>query len=112
MSECIFCSLAQGGIPTEFLYEDEHVVAFNDMHPQAKHHFLVVPKKHVLNFLDQVDVLTLASMQKAVQSLVFQYNLEDAGVRLIMNCGEGAGQTVMHLHMHVLSGDTVKDRLV
>ena len=104
MSDCIFCKIANGEIPSEFLYEDENVVAFKDMSPQAPVHVLVVPKSHHENLVDGVPAETLASMTAAAKSVAEQTGIDKTGFRSIMNTGADAGQTVMHLHMHVLGG--------
>ena len=112
MSDCIFCKLANGEIPTEFLYEDENVVAFRDANPQAPVHVLVVPKAHHENFIDNVPAETLASMERAVAAVVETCGVTESGFRCIMNTGAAAGQTVMHLHMHVLGGTNLGDGLL
>ncbi|MBM6774054.1 histidine triad nucleotide-binding protein [Olsenella profusa] len=104
MSDCIFCKLANGEIPTEFLFEDDNVVAFRDTNPQAPVHVLVVPKAHYDNFVDGVPAETLASMEAAVRAVTERCGIAESGFRCIMNTGAAAGQTVMHLHMHVLGG--------
>ncbi len=112
MSDCIFCKIAQGEIPTEFLYEDDKVVAFKDLYPQAPVHILIVPKAHFDNFAQCNDAQTLVSMNKAVDYLAKKFDLTDKGYRLIMNTGEDAGQTVMHLHMHLLAGKHLGEHLI
>ncbi len=104
MSDCIFCKLANGEIPTELLYEDENVVAFRDASPQAPVHVLVVPKAHHENFVDDVPAETLLSMERAVAAVTEAAGIAKSGFRCIMNTGADGGQTVMHLHMHVLGG--------
>ena len=111
MSDCIFCKIANGEIPSDFLYEDEHVVAFNDLNPQAPVHVLVVPKAHHDNFVDNVPEETLASMERAVKAVVEKCGVSESGFRCIMNTGAAAGQTVMHLHMHVLGGKPLGEGL-
>ena len=86
MEDCLFCMIAEGKIPSKKLYEDEQVVAFYDINPQAKVHFLVIPKKHI------------------TAKLAKEQGLEN-GYRVISNVGEDAGQTVKHLHFHVLGGE-------
>ncbi len=112
MSDCIFCKIANGEIPSDFLYEDEHVVAFNDLNPQAPVHVLVVPKAHHDNFVDDVPAETLASMERAVKAVVEKCGVAESGFRCIMNTGAAAGQTVMHLHMHVLGGKPLGEGLI
>ena len=112
MSDCIFCKIANGEIPSEFLYEDENVVAFNDLNPQAPVHVLVVPKAHHENFVDNVPAETLASMERAVKAVAEKCSVAETGFRCIMNTGAAAGQTVMHLHMHVLGGKPLGEGLI
>ena len=104
MSDCIFCKIANGEIPSDFLYEDERVVAFRDMSPQAPTHVLVVPKAHHANVIDNVPAETLGSMAAAAKAVAESEGIAESGFRCIMNTGADAGQTVMHLHMHVLGG--------
>ena len=92
MEDCLFCMIAEGKIPSKKLYEDDQVVAFYDINPQAKVHFLVVPRKHI----SSAAVLTA--------KLAKEQGLEN-GYRIISNVGEDAGQTVKHLHFHVLGGE-------
>ena len=106
MSDCIFCKIANGEIPSEFLYEDERVVAFRDVH------VLVVPKEHHDNFVDDVPAETLASMERAVKAVAERTGIAESGFRCIMNTGSAAGQTVMHLHMHVLGGKPLGEGLI
>lgn len=112
MSGCIFCKLANGEIPTEFLYEDDNVVAFRDANPQAPVHVLIVPKAHHDNFIDDVPAETLASMERAVKAVAEKTGVAETGFRCIMNTGSAAGQTVMHLHMHVLGGRDLGEGLL
>ena len=104
MPDCVFCKIANGQIPSDYLYEDDNVVAFRDLNPQAPVHFLVVPKAHHENLIDGVPAETLASMAAAAKSVAEQTGIDKTGFRSIMNTGADAGQTVMHLHMHVLGG--------
>lgn len=112
MSDCIFCKLANGEIPTELLYEDERVAAFRDANPQAPVHVLVVPKAHHENFVDDVPAETLLSMERAVAAVTEACGIAGSGFRCIMNTGADGGQTVMHLHMHVLGGADLGEGLL
>ena len=112
MSDCIFCKIANGEIPSEFLFEDENVVAFRDLNPQAPVHVLVVPKAHPENFVDNGPAETLASMEAAVRVVAEKCGVAETGFRCIMNTGAAAGQTVMHLHMHVLGGKPLGEGLI
>ena len=109
--ECIFCKLANHEIPTNIVFEDELVAAFEDANPQAPVHVLVVPKAHYENIIDDVPAETLVAMANAVKEVARIKGL-DEGFRVITNKGEAAGQTVMHLHWHVLGGKTLGEGLV
>ncbi len=109
--ECIFCKLANHEIPTNIVFEDDLVAAFEDANPQAPVHVLVVPKAHYENIIDDVPADTLAAMANAVKEVARIKGL-DEGFRVITNKGEAAGQTVMHLHWHVLGGKTLGEGLV
>lgn len=109
MSDCIFCKIANGEIPSEFLYEDDRVVAFRDLNPMAPTHVLVVPKAHHDNVIDGVPAETLASMVAAVDAVAKATGTDKTGFRVVMNTGADAGQAVGHLHMHVLGGKRLGD---
>ncbi len=111
MSDCIFCKLANHEIPTNIVFEDDLVAAFEDANPQAPVHVLVVPKAHYENIIDDVPAETLGAMANAVKEVARIKGL-DEGFRVITNKGEAAGQTVMHLHWHVLGGKTLGEGLV
>lgn len=102
--DCVFCKIAAGEIPTEKIYEDEDIIAFNDLDPQAPIHFLVIPKKHItsLESVEESDSKLLGKIMLAIQKLAKDNNLE--GYRVVTNIGEDGGQTVPHLHFHVLGG--------
>ena len=112
MSDCLFCKIANGEIPSDFLYEDDRVVAFRDLSPQAPVHVLVVPKAHHENFVDNVPAETLLSMERAVKAVAEACGVDESGFRCIMNTGAAAGQTVMHLHLHVLGGRDLGEGLL
>ncbi len=110
MSDCIFCKIANGEIPTTTVYENELVRAFRDVEPQAPTHVLVVPKRHVqsVSQLTQQDGDLMLAMLEAIQAVVKSEGLEEAGYRLVANTGEEGGQSVPHLHVHVLGGRQMK----
>lgn len=105
MSDCIFCKIANGEIPTDMVYEDELVVAFKDMAPQAPVHVLVVPKAHIkdMNALDAGDTDLLSALTLACQKVAESQEVAE-GYRLVTNIGEDGGQSVAHLHFHLLGG--------
>ena len=104
MSDCLFCRIAAGEIPSECLYEDELVYAFKDIDPQAPVHFLVIPKEHIASAAEITAENSAAAARclEAAAKLAGEMGLD--GFRLVSNCGERAGQSVNHLHFHVLSG--------
>ncbi len=113
MTDCIFCKIAAGEIPSDKIYEDEKVVAFRDIHPQAPVHFLVVPKEHIKSAADITPANSgiVAHCFEVIAKLAVQEKLEN-GFRVINNCGENAGQTVPHIHFHVLAGKPLGETLV
>ena len=106
MEDCLFCKIAAGEIPSKKLYEDDQVVAFYDIAPQAKVHFLVIPKKHISSAaaLTEADGALLGHVFAVIAKLAKEQGL-DNGYRVISNVDEDAGQTVKHLHFHVLGGE-------
>jgi histidine triad (HIT) family protein len=110
MSDTIFGKIISGEIPTEFLYEDEHCVAIQDIHPQAPVHVLVIPKQGIPRLADagDDDQALLGHLMLAAGKVARQLGVDDA-FRLIVNNGAGAGQTVFHLHLHILAGSTLAE---
>lgn len=104
--DCLFCKLAHGDIKTELLYEDEQVAAFRDNNPQAPVHLLIVPKEHIstLNELTASHASLLTQLVLTAQSLAKQLNIAESGYRLVFNCNEEGGQSVYHIHLHLLGG--------
>ena len=102
MEECIFCKIIKGEIPNSTVYEDENVLAFNDINPQAPIHIIVVPKKHVANIVE-AEAETVKNVFYAINNIVKEKGIEKSGFRVITNCGKDAGQTVNHLHFHILA---------
>lgn len=103
---CIFCKIANGEIPTEAVYEDEKVFAFNDLNPQAPVHILVVPKKHYASLNELEDVELMGELISSVKKITKKLNIEE--YRTVLNTGKSAGQEVFHLHFHILSGRNMK----
>lgn len=100
---CIFCKIVKGDIPSSKVYEDDYVIAFNDMSPKAKVHLLVVPKPHVKDIMATDEFLMLKVLE-AIKFITKQLDIADKGFRVINNCGASAGQTVFHVHFHIMSG--------
>lgn len=103
MSDCLFCKIIEGNIPAEIVYRDDNVVAFKDINPQAPVHLLVIPVKHIdrLTNPEAADGKVLGAVFSAIQKLAEEMQLEK-GFRVVTNCGPEAGQTVYHIHFHVL----------
>lgn len=105
MTDCIFCKISSGEIPTKPIYEDEYIFAFDDINPAADIHFLIIPKKHIasLDECEAEDKELLGHIITKVGELAEKKGMKN-GYRLVANCGEDGGQTVKHLHFHVLGG--------
>ena len=103
---CLFCKIIRGEIPADIVYDDALVLAFNDINPQAPHHVLIIPKEHVatLDDLGPEHDRYLAASFAAARAIAAQRGLDAGGYRLVYNCGERAGQSVFHVHMHLLGG--------
>jgi len=103
---CMFCKIANGEMSAEILYEDDDIIAFRDIAPQAPHHFLCIPKKHIatLNDAEQADSAILGKLILTASRLATQSGFDETGYRLVMNCNRDGGQTVYHIHLHVLGG--------
>lgn len=106
MQDCIFCKIIAGEIPSKKVYEDENVYAFHDINPQAPVHVLVIPKKHIASVaeIDEGNAQIVAQIFPAIAKIARELGLEEDGYRVVSNCGEAAGQTVHHLHFHLLGG--------
>jgi histidine triad (HIT) family protein len=110
MSECVFCDLlAQGKLDLQ--YEDEQVVAFNDRDPKAPQHLLIIPRKHIssLNEIAASDEPVLGHLFSVAQQLAKKTGVDQSGYRTLVNTGDHAGQTVHHIHMHLLGGEPLKE---
>jgi histidine triad (HIT) family protein len=106
MSDCLFCKIIAGEIPGKKLYEDDEILAFHDVNPQAPVHFLLVPKKHIRNImeLEPADTALLGRLLFKAQELAVEQGCGEKGARFVINCKDNGGQTVDHLHVHVLGG--------
>ncbi len=106
MSDCLFCKMVSGAIAPDKVYEDDQVLAFRDINPQAPVHVLVVPKEHIatLNELDDEHRPLIGRMVQAAAKVAAQEGVGDSGYRTIMNCNADGGQTVFHIHLHLLAG--------
>ena len=106
MADCLFCKIVAGQIPATIVHQDEHLVAFKDINPQAPMHVLIVPRRHVssLNDLEQNDDALVGEMIRRAAALARAQGHADRGYRTVFNCNADAGQTVFHVHLHVLGG--------
>ena len=104
MEDCLFCKIIKGEIPSDKVYEDENVYAFKDINPEAPVHILVVPKKHIgsINEIEEEDENLIGKIFTTIRKIAEAQGVKETGYRVISNCGKDAGQTVMHLHYHIL----------
>jgi histidine triad (HIT) family protein len=112
MSDCIFCRIAAGEIPASVVFEDEHVVAFDDVAPQAPVHVLIVPRVHYASLEDTVPADVAAALVAAVPRVAAARGLSETGYRVVINTGPDARQTVQHLHVHVMGGKPMTHGMV
>jgi len=107
MSDCLFCKIINKEIPASIVYENDYVLAFNDINPQAPQHVLVIPKKHITSFaqLTQQDTEEIMpQVLSALHNIAIDLGISDEGYRIVNNCGVDGGQTVGHIHFHLLGG--------
>ncbi|MBI3892077.1 MAG: histidine triad nucleotide-binding protein [Candidatus Wallbacteria bacterium] len=110
MSDCIFCKIAAGQIPSDKILETDDLLAFRDINPQAPVHVLIIPKKHIASAMDLAasDAGLLAKLLEGAQQIARQHRLDATGFRLVTNHGAQAGQSVFHLHFHLLGGRSMR----
>jgi len=107
VSDCIFCKIIDGEIPTTLVYENQYVVAFKDINPEAPTHLLIVPRKHIptaMDITDEDSKIIMPEIFQAIGHLAKEFDLDQEGFRIVNNCGSDGGQTVNHLHFHLLGG--------
>lgn len=106
MEDCIFCKIINKQIPSQILYEDEEIIAFKDIEPVAPVHVLIVPKKHIASVMElsEEDQILVGKIYSVAQKLAVELGVSKTGFRVVTNCGENAGQTVKHIHFHLLGG--------
>lgn len=104
--DCLFCKFVSGAIPADIVYETDDVLAFRDINPQAPTHILIIPRKHIptINKLDDSDTGLVGLLFAAARDIAKDEGVAEHGYRVTMNCNKGAGQTVFHLHLHLLGG--------
>ena len=103
MMDCLFCKIASGELKTPLVYQDDHIVAFNDIAPQAPHHVLIIPRKHIatINDISSEDTILLGQMMQAGKKIAADLTISENGYRLLMNCNKHGGQAVYHIHFHL-----------
>ncbi|MFU8817249.1 MAG: histidine triad nucleotide-binding protein [Pseudomonadales bacterium] len=108
--QCLFCRIVDREVSADIVYEDEVVLALRDVSPQAPTHLLIIPKRHVatVNDLGHADAQLLATMLLRARALAQQAGIAESGYRLVVNCNDDGGQTVHHLHLHLLGGRQLK----
>ncbi len=113
MENCIFCKIAEGDIPTDFLYESEHVLAFRDIQPIAPVHVLIIPKKHIasVNDVEQGDQNVMGELFVAARTVAKKLQITEDGYKLLIRTGVHGGQEVPHIHMHVIGGAQLTENI-
>ncbi len=109
MGDCLFCRVAAGDVPATIVYQDDRVLAFRDLRPQAPLHVLIVPRRHIatLNDLSDGDDALVGEMLRCAARVAREQGHAESGYRTVFNCNAAAGQTVFHIHLHVLAGRTL-----
>ena len=110
MTDCLFCKIIKGEIPSNKIYEDEYVYAFYDISPQAPVHFLVIPKEHIVsaNEINAKNSVYVSKCFEAISKITKELGIDENGYRVVNNCGEDGQQTVKHLHFHILGGRSLQ----
>ena len=106
MLDCLFCKIINREIPSDIIYENEHILAFNDINPVAPVHILIIPKEHIstLNDIDENHTQTMGELFLAAKAIASKEGLSDSGYRTVFNCNKDAQQTVFHIHHHLIGG--------
>ncbi len=104
MTDCLFCKMVNGDIKPDIVYEDDKVLAFNDISPQAPVHILIIPKRHISTLNDLDDIELAGHILQTAAKLAKQLGFAEAGYRTVSNCNQQGGQAVYHLHLHLLAG--------
>lgn len=104
--DCLFCRILNGDIPADVIYESDSAIAFRDINPKAPTHVLIIPRKHIatINDIGDADERLVGSLYSAAKQIAAQEGFSEEGYRAVMNCNEAAGQTVFHIHLHLLGG--------
>lgn len=114
MEECLFCKIAKGEISSTKIYEDEEILAFNDIKPAAPIHILVIPKKHINthNEITEKDEKLISKMHMIINKIAQEKGFKEKGYKVVINCGEDGGQEVNHLHFHILAGKKLEIKIL
>ncbi|HET6470998.1 MAG TPA: histidine triad nucleotide-binding protein [Pseudomonadales bacterium] len=104
MPDCLFCKLVERQLPSDVVYEDDVVLAFNDIQPQAPTHVLIIPKRHVATVNDVADARVFSTLIERARDIARQRGIAESGYRVLFNCNPHGGQTVYHVHLHLLGG--------
>lgn len=114
MADCIFCKIAKKEVPSKLIFENDYVYAFEDINPVAPVHVLFIPKIHIENFNDLRDdnLKYVSEIMLAIKKVAKELGISDSGYRVINNCGNDGGQTVFHLHFHLIGGKTLGAGLI
>ena len=104
MADCIFCKIASGEIPAQIVYKDDEFVAFRDINPQAPVHILIIPRKHIPKLYDTEDEKLLGKMLVLANEIAKKEGISEEGYRIVINTNRNAGQSIDHLHLHLLGG--------
>lgn len=106
MEKCLFCKIANGEIKSDLIYEDDNIVAFNDIRPQAPVHVIIIPRRHIerVSDIDKKDRNLAGDLILAAATVARKKNIEKSGYRLVINCNKDAGQEIFHIHIHLLGG--------
>jgi histidine triad (HIT) family protein len=111
---CIFCAIVAGEIPSDIVYQDDEFIAFKEIHPQAPTHILIIPKKHIVSIakLADEDVVLVGRIMAVAKKVAQDEGVSEKGYRLVINTGPEGGQTIMHLHVHLMGGRRMPDRMI
>jgi len=106
MSDCLFCKIRDGEIPADMVFENDDVLAFRDLNAQAPTHVLIIPRVHIstVNDMAENDEIIMGKLFSAAKTIAAQEGVSSDGYRMVVNCNQQAGQTVFHIHMHLLAG--------
>jgi histidine triad (HIT) family protein len=109
VQDCLFCKIVDGGLPADIVYENDSLIAFRDINPKAPTHILLIPRRHVatMNDLQDGDESLVGDLFITAARIAADEGLADDGYRVVMNCNEAAGQSVFHIHLHLMGGRTM-----